>query len=909
MACSFIIYTSTISQTFSNRGTDFWVGYGVQSTMYNADGSVNNTDGGSQEMVLYFTGGTSPANVKVEIPATGWVKNYVVTGTGYTESDPMPKTGMDDARLAAEGISDKGIHITSDMPIGVISHIYDKTGGATSLLIPTEILGQDYYMLNFNQSSEENHAYSFGFVIATEDNTTVEITPSVNTQTHLAGVPFTMVLQMGQIYNLLGAITGQTGNVYNGADLTGTSIRTIASGGAACQKLAVFCGSGNAFIKCGNGTRSSSDNLMQQMLPGAAWGTKYITVPTLDMPNNVFRVIVKRSNTIVTVNGVQLTNLINGRYYEFQSDIPSVIRSDNDIMVSQYITTATQCGNNGTDGDPEMIYLLPITQNLIWGKVVSTDHFATTSHYINVIVPSVFVDSFQLDGVYMGGSFSIIKQDTLYSYAQFKVKAGQHSLAIDTGSFYAVAYGYGPSESYGYSVGFSLRHMGSFLTVQNPYGPPNDIPATCDATPFKMAINLVFQSKELVWSFYNNPKLSPHDSVDIINAIPDSTFNIKGQTYYRYTLPGFYTYADIGTMDLSIGTYSPTQDGCTSLFTIYPIIDVNRHPVADWALNFNKCRNDTLHFMDSSDAYSNKTMQWIWNFGDGTGSALEDPVKKYANYGDYNVTLRTITDIGCFADTAKPVVLAPYPFASFSTNPECEGVPTNFTDLSTISYGAITSWHWDFGDGSFSDQAGSTTKLFPSAGIYPARLTVSNKLGCTDDTLKQLTIYKYQGVSAKDTFVYQGDPVQLKPLYEGTVLSHKWSPSTYLSSDTAAYPVSIPKDDITYHLTVTGGGGCLSEADLFVDVVQLLNIPNVYSPNGDGINDKWIITNLDYYPSAEVDIFNRYGQPVFHSTNYAQKPWDGTFNGKPMPVGTYYYIINAKSKYFKSKSGYVAILR
>jgi gliding motility-associated-like protein len=84
-------------------------------------------------------------------------------------------------------------------------------------------------------------------------------------------------------------------------------------------------------------------------------------------------------------------------------------------------------------------------------------------------------------------------------------------------------------------------------------------------------------------------------------------------------------------------------------------------------------------------------------------------------------------------------------------------------------------------------------------------------------------------------------------------------------------------------------------------------IPNIFSPNGDGVHDKWVIDYLDSYSGCTVDIFNRYGQRIFHSEGYAN-PWDGTINGQPVPVGTYYYIVNPKNGR-KIMSGYVDVIR
>jgi gliding motility-associated-like protein len=84
------------------------------------------------------------------------------------------------------------------------------------------------------------------------------------------------------------------------------------------------------------------------------------------------------------------------------------------------------------------------------------------------------------------------------------------------------------------------------------------------------------------------------------------------------------------------------------------------------------------------------------------------------------------------------------------------------------------------------------------------------------------------------------------------------------------------------------------------------DIVNTFTPNGDGVNDYWVIKGLDTYPDATVKIFNRYGSSVFESVGYA-KPFDGNRNGKPLPAGVYYYIINLKRG--DVLSGNVTIIR
>jgi len=84
-------------------------------------------------------------------------------------------------------------------------------------------------------------------------------------------------------------------------------------------------------------------------------------------------------------------------------------------------------------------------------------------------------------------------------------------------------------------------------------------------------------------------------------------------------------------------------------------------------------------------------------------------------------------------------------------------------------------------------------------------------------------------------------------------------------------------------------------------------IPNTFTPNGDGINDTWDIQKINDYPNCTVQVFSRYGQIVFQSTGYGS-PWDGAYKGSPVPVGTYYYIINLNAG-VPLLSGFVAVIR
>jgi len=77
-----------------------------------------------------------------------------------------------------------------------------------------------------------------------------------------------------------------------------------------------------------------------------------------------------------------------------------------------------------------------------------------------------------------------------------------------------------------------------------------------------------------------------------------------------------------------------------------------------------------------------------------------------------------------------------------------------------------------------------------------------------------------------------------------------------------------------------------------VELIRRLFIPSGFTPNGDGTNDTWHFGHTEYYPNIVVQVFDRWGQRVFYSRGYDRaKEWDGTYNGKALPSGTYYFVV------------------
>ena len=160
-----------------------------------------------------------------------------------------------------------------------------------------------------------------------------------------------------------------------------------------------------------------------------------------------------------------------------------------------------------------------------------------------------------------------------------------------------------------------------------------------------------------------------------------------------------------------------------------------------------------------------------------------------------------------------------------------------------------------------------------------------------------------------DLTIAAGTSTTLNPSVTGNIVIYQWSPGTGLSNPNIKDPVASPSSTTVYTLNITDDNQCEASASITITVTgkPKISVPNAFSPNGDGVNDTWVIANLSAFPGATVDVFDRYGQLVYHSENYS-RAWDGTYNGKILPMATYYYIIDPKNNE-KKISGSVTLFK
>jgi gliding motility-associated-like protein len=185
--------------------------------------------------------------------------------------------------------------------------------------------------------------------------------------------------------------------------------------------------------------------------------------------------------------------------------------------------------------------------------------------------------------------------------------------------------------------------------------------------------------------------------------------------------------------------------------------------------------------------------------------------------------------------------------------------------------------------------------------------------GCFDTSLVKINVFERPyldvGRQSYTMAVYASTVIGGNPTALSTGPSLTWTPADYLNDANAFNPVASNTLDVTYTVSMLYGAGCLESDTVQVSIVPEVNPLSGFSPNGDGKNDFFVIDYIDQFPNNEVEVYNRWGDRLFYSKGY-QDPWDGTFKGQALPVGTYYYVIHLNHfAYKKPLTGPVTIFR
>ncbi len=264
----------------------------------------------------------------------------------------------------------------------------------------------------------------------------------------------------------------------------------------------------------------------------------------------------------------------------------------------------------------------------------------------------------------------------------------------------------------------------------------------------------------------------------------------------------------------------------------------------------------------------------------------EIPNVNFGHTGDYIV--KVTTHLGCSGYDTVTLTIYSAPVATLTPTSIsiCEG------DSLQLQAGGSLRYKWTPPDGLSNDTIPNPWAK-PTADVRYA-VRVYNEYTCFDSASVNVTVWKKpKAYAGPDQYFRKNKPVKLDGNATGTNVTYSWSPPTYLDNPNYIDPIAKPPGSMVYTLTVVSGNGCgVSTDQVKLEAIDKLFIPTGFTPNNDGLNDRWEITTFEDYPEGIAEIYNRYGQLIYrgHGKNY--NPWDGTFNGKPCLPGVYVYLVN-----------------
>lgn len=361
-------------------------------------------------------------------------------------------------------------------------------------------------------------------------------------------------------------------------------------------------------------------------------------------------------------------------------------------------------------------------------------------------------------------------------------------------------------------------------------------------------------------------------------------------------------YADT-VIDVMLIVYNPTT--CSPADTFTRTITIENATHSKFSFTRDTCSSMVI-FTNQSTSSNNEPLSYTWYFGDGDSSSVKDPTHIYGTDSTY--TIRLITNPGTFcADTSAATIQyndsSHLLVAAFSLTDSvlCTPAVIRATNLSVNS--KQVSWYLDALPVSTDSIYTDTIK---TPGTYTLKLIVQDNLTCKkSDTLSKTISVSLSGTAdfaiARDSCSLEVRFVNLSYSSSGTI-PYLW----YFGdgdSSTETHPVHQYKETDTYTITLytNAGTACAdTAAKTFLidgDTAQDLFIPNVFTPNGDGLNDcyriKGISAKCDQY---KIQIYNRWGEIYYESTDPSHC-WNGRNEaGVSASVGVYYYIMSFKKR-------------
>ncbi len=431
---------STKIKYMNPEGNEFWLCF-----QKNFKEPKKKSDSENQLFLELFITGDKDANVAIEIEALDYKTSFFVPG-GTVKNVKIPS----EAQVLSEEIIERlAVHVVSDNAISVYGLNRRKQTTDTYLGLPTKVLGNEYRVMCYTVSEGLMPQFA---IIATEDNTEVTITPSVNTTKHPANISYKVNMKKGDVYQVVANF-----EMKSSCDLTGSIVK-------ANKDIAVFSGHQCAYV---TPRVIACNHLTEQMPPLNSWGKHFYIGMMKRRSIYTYRILANENDTKIFEDNKLIKILNGGEYFESNSRKNIQITASKPVLVAQY----SQGFRNGDSiGDPMMLMISP-TQQFLKHYRFATPINGSWRHYVNVVVPTKAINTIRVDSAKVDSSAFETLGISRYSIGSIEIPFGPHTIEADL-PFGMYSYGFGYEadafDAYGTMGGQSFVEIDETLDTLPP---------------------------------------------------------------------------------------------------------------------------------------------------------------------------------------------------------------------------------------------------------------------------------------------------------------------------------------------------------------------------------------------------------------------------------------------------------
>ena len=532
-AVLFFVTSASFAQSTSTQGTEFWVSFMTNGHKYHSSAP----NGGDWILTQVLISGKRDCTGSITNPQTGWSQDFSVQANNITTVDIPEDVAYIDG--TSEQVLNRGIQITSSDTISVFCTNIAHLSFDASYVLPSQSLADDYIIQTFDQSNasssfsyvSDNQTSAF-LIVATEDNTTVDIIPSVKTYADRpAGQNITIHLNKGQAYQ----VRSHKSDNNDSRDLSGS--RVIARD---CKRIAVFNGNTLTAIP---GQAGSYDHIFEQAMPVQSWGKRFVVTKSLERDYDIVKIISASDNNEIYKNGALIATLNTGQSHSFKlqgNETSCYLESSGRAAVYLY----NKSRDGSSIGDPSVVWIAPVEQRIdrITFSTFNNENINIETHHVNIIVNTEDVGNVFLDEVQIPSSaFSPVAGNSGFSFARRDIQHGVHHLRCDNG-FNAHVYGFGIAKGYAYLVGSKTEDLTVKVELNDALVQPGDTIEHCISEPVQLSAQINLLNYDLKW------------------LLGDGTTSTQNPVTHQYNEKQFYEVSLIITTEEVGGCLFSTSD-------------------------------------------------------------------------------------------------------------------------------------------------------------------------------------------------------------------------------------------------------------------------------------------------------------------------------------------------------------